>query len=653
MALIYLTHRPNHGETKIQLREESYSVGRSMMHTHNRSRAYLRVTLIVAGLISAAHAQVNSSRATAVQKTSPAPTVACDEGRAVALVEQQVAEARAFEKPVPQIAVMTRAADLLWPYREDAARSIFTEAFELASKYFAQNGQETRTEGRGMLVRMSDQRFVVLRAIAQHDANWARKLAERAAEETRRAAEKAAAQPSTADETGEKLVELASTLLPIDESAAVALVRSSFRYPLTSAHPLFFFALATKDQRAADALVADAISAYAARGTTEDFSYLSIYVFALQRNISRVPAWMPYQPPPNFPVNPALQEAFMKAFLARAQLIAQAPDQFSVGENVESWESSEMLSALVSLEPLVGGALPAYSQRVSTVKAAVEVAVGDRARAGAGDYRRSLKDDERFNDFDAMYEAAARETNPEEKDNAIAAVALSAKTLEQLDRLESLVGKMDDADARRQLLDWINYKRAQQLVKDNQFDEAKRAADRVEAMDQRAILYFEIARAAIKNLSDKGRARELLDEVLAAAAKAPVTDVRARAQLGVAHLYAEFDGLRALEVLADAVKTINQLSDPDLSRTYVLRRIEGKNFGVFASNIFPGFSLENAFREAGPHDFEGALLVARNLSDKTLRATAVIGLAAHCLEESAKKPTPKKLVTKPQPIKKQ
>jgi hypothetical protein len=174
----------------------------------------------------------------------------------------------------------------------------------------------------------------------------------------------------------------------------------------------------------------------------------------------------------------------------------------------------------------------------------------------------------------------------------------------------------------------------------------------VDELDQRAILYFEIARESMKKMSDKARAAELLDEVLSAASKAPLTDVRARAQLGVAHLYAEFDGLRSLEVMNDAVKTINQLKDPDLAGTFLTRRIEGKTYGIYTGNPVPGFSLENAFREAGPHDFEGALLAARNLADPALRATAVTGLAAHCLEESVKRAQPKKATTKPQPNKK-
>ena len=586
------------------------------------------------------------------KNASATPAVVCDDQRAVALVQQQVSEARSFEKPVAQISVMTRAADRLWAYREDAARAVFTEAFDLASKYFAQKGDESRTEGLGLVTTFPDQRFVVLRAIAKRDAEWSRRLAVQVAEDSRRESQKATTGAGGFQETGMKLMDLAFSMLPVDQSVAMALVRNSFNYPLTLSHARFLFELAKQDQKAADALALEAVAASAARGTTEDLSYLSVYVFAIPRNISPVRTWTSYPPQEGFITNPALQEAFVKAVLARAELIVKTPDQFSVGKRESNWETSQIYSALVSLEPLVAQRLPAYSERLSDVRASVQAAISDRAREAAGGYQQSLEDWKKFGDFDAQLDKAEHETNPEQKDYAYASAASQAKTLEQLERAESLVEKIGDANARRQLLIWISFKRVELLVKDGRFDEAKHSAERVDELDQRAILYFEIAREAVKKLSDKARAAELLDEVLAAASKAPWTDVRARAQLGVAHLYAEFDGARSLEVLGEAVKTINQLKDPDLAGTFLTRRIEGKTFGIYTGNAVPGFSLENAFREAGPHDFEGALLTARNLADPALRATAVIGLAAHCLEESAKRAQPKKTTGKTPPAKK-
>ena len=290
-----------------------------------------------------------------------------------------------------------------------------------------------------------------------------------------------------------------------------------------------------------------------------------------------------------------------------------------------------------------------YAPTASAASASALAALNERSRQSAESYLDSLKEWEKYGRFDVMLEEAERETRPEKRDYAIARVVMAAKKPDDLARLESLAERVGDAAARRQLLDWINFNRAQGLAREGLLDEAKRAADRVGELDHRALLYFEIAREGIKKLDDRARAAALLDEVLAAAAKAPVTAARARTQLGVAHLFAEFDGLRALEVLAEAVRTINQLDNPDVSSSAIFRRIEGKDFGVYGTYNVTGFSMETAFGEAGPHDFEGALLAARDLSDRALRATAVVGLAAHCLEQSAKPKTQPKPARRARP----
>ena len=68
-----------------------------------------------------------------------------------------------------------------------------------------------------------------------------------------------------------------------------------------------------------------------------------------------------------------------------------------------------------------------------------------------------------------------------------------------------------------------------------------------------------------------------------AAAKAPPTIVRVRVQLGVAHLYTKVDMNRAIALMADAVKSINQVGQADFSVQFFTRRIEGKSFANYAS----------------------------------------------------------------------
>lgn len=584
--------------------------------------------------------QTTKRRATPAAAAPAAPD--CDRQRALALVQQQAADARSFEKPLGQLNVMTRAAELLWPYDEDAARAIFTDAFELATKYFLAKGDEAKHEGRGAMIILPDQRVVVLRAVAKRDAQWARKLALEAAEDTRRAAETKAPQVLGVQSPGYKLLELASSLLSLNQTVALELIRKSFAYPANVTQARLFYQLAASDQALADTLAREAVAAYGQAGTTEDLSYVSLYAFGLPNAISPLPLMMPYTVPQNFAPNAALQELTLKAYIARAETILKNPEQYAESANKPWPETMQMLVALTSLEPLAAQTHAAYVERISNLKASMQAAMGEKEQKRAADLLQSRRDHERESKFESLVEEIEGEAAPEKRERLIANAALAAETITQLEQVESLAQKIGESEGRRQLSNWLNFKRAQLLVKEGRLDEAKAVADRVDELDNRAILYFEIAREGIKKLEDKKRARELLDEVAAAAAKAPNTDMKARTLLGVTHLLAEFDALRSAEVLADAVKTINTLNEPELGTGFVLRRIEGKNFSVYSGYNVPGFNLENSFRELGTRDFDGALALARNLSDRHLRSTAILGLSSHCLEQTPKPAAPPK-----------
>lgn len=64
---------------------------------------------------------------------------------------------------------------------------------------------------------------------------------------------------------------------------------------------------------------------------------------------------------------------------------------------------------------------------------------------------------------------------------------------------------------------------------------------------------------------------------------------------------------------------------------FVGRRIEGKKFGSYAMFQTPGFTPENAFREIGKSDFDGALYQASQFADKPLRALVTLALIEPCV----------------------
>src|SRR5215207_4942348 len=151
-----------------------------------RAQAAALVVLSFALQPSAARAQ-KTAPADGATPAADRPAPACDAERALQLVREQLSEAKAFANGAKRVAVMARAADLLWPFDEAQARAVFAEAFELASAHYREHGQEVsvRKSSRGdasmpgVTYMVPDPRVVVIRAVARRDPAWAQKLSAR------------------------------------------------------------------------------------------------------------------------------------------------------------------------------------------------------------------------------------------------------------------------------------------------------------------------------------------------------------------------------------------------------------------------------------------------------------------------------------------
>src|SRR5436309_2375656 len=88
----------------------------------------LLLAVCILGLIP--HHQVSAQSKSAGIGKSPL----CTRDNALEMIKQQVDLAKTFNDPIRRISVLIRAADLLWPYEQDKARAVFTDAFELATE---------------------------------------------------------------------------------------------------------------------------------------------------------------------------------------------------------------------------------------------------------------------------------------------------------------------------------------------------------------------------------------------------------------------------------------------------------------------------------------------------------------------------------------
>jgi len=341
---------------------------------------------------------------------------------------------------------------------------------------------------------------------------------------------------------------------------------------------------------------------------------------------------MYYGIPEGFAPNIRLQRLFTQRLLARVQVALETPVEASASRGYS--DPAQMWLALSRLERQIQTNLPDLSDAATQSKdrlfALLNPASQRRVNDVIGDDNQPKKS------FDEQVETAEKLSDVGLRDQRLTSVVTEWSKNETIEKVVGVIDKISDSSVRGTLLNWFYFFRTQALIRDKKLDEARKLAAKVTELDQWAYLLSRIAEESIKEAKDQTQAREMLNEIADAAAKAPKTIVSARALLALAYLYAKIDVNRGIEELGNAVKTINALEKPDFSLQFVMMKIEGKTFGSYAAFSTPGYNPENAFREMGKLDFDGSLAQATSFTDKSLRALTTLAVIEPCLQPAPK-----------------
>lgn len=570
-----------------------------------------------------------SCAGTQAQKKPAAPvSTLCNRDYAVDTAKQQVLQSRTFDNVVQRIAVLVRAAELLWVPDQDQALAAFTEALDLAVQDFKQHGeqvQRTSTSRVAAAIAVPDQRFKVLTALAKYDPERARKLAEQMLDAPRDVPDKLQGPEDVKSRPGDKLLQIADGLVNTDVTSAVNFARASFKYPASLMTSFFCYRLARVNRQAADRFYTDALVAYS-RSPMDQFLYLAAYPFGNTRDVGEMQSSTSYPVPEDFQPNRALQNAFMRVLLSRAERALAMPvdsvPEFRYPDHAQMW------FAMTRLEKQVQTSLPDLAETTTRTKDKLFAMLNPTMQRDVDGT--IVTENAPRKSFDDQVAWAEKQTNPGHRDQLLTSTITSSAKDQPVDKVLGVISKISDPAVSEPLVGWFYYFRTQDLIGKKEFIEARNSAAKVPALDQRAYLYTRIAEESLKADEDATVARELLDEVAQATRKAPPTIVSARAQLALAYLYAKVDTNRGIEELGNAVKTINALEAPDFSRQFVLMKIEGKTFGSYFFFSTPGFNPENAFREMGKLDFDGSLAQATTFSDKSVRALTTLAVIEPC-----------------------
>jgi tetratricopeptide (TPR) repeat protein len=570
----------------------------------------------------------------AQKKSEPPISQLCTRSSALDMIQQQNAMAKTMDNPVQRIAVMLRAADMSWPYQREKARATFIEAFDLASQYFKEAGDADRRDSQFHVTRVPDQRFKVITAYAKRDSAAARKLSEQVLDEqTREATDKPATDASGSRKNAEKLLLVAESLVATDQPSAVSFARASLRHAAPIHLPGFLYALAKVNKVAAEQFYEEALAAYA-NAAMDQFLYLSSFPFGNNREAGEMPSYTFYKVPDGFTPNVRLQRLFVQRLLARTQAALEAPVDETPSPDYRRSDPAQMWMALSRLEKQINDGLPDLGETAKQARDKLYALLSAPSQRNVS--RIVSSDSTPKKSFEEQVEAALKLTDVDRRDQQLTFAVTGASANETVEQVVDVIDKISDAKVRAPLQNWFYFFRTQSLIKDKNLAEARKVASKVTELDQRAYLYSRIAEESLKEAEDQTQARELLNEIADAAAKAPNTIVTARALLALAYLYSKIDTNRSIEELANAVRSINRLEAPDFSQQSVTMKIEGKTFGSFAAYSTPGFSPENAFREIGKLDFDGSLAQAATFTDKPLRALSTLALIEPCLQEPTK-----------------
>ncbi len=563
------------------------------------------------------------------------PQSSCSRDSALSIIQRQIDLGKTIDSDAKRITLILSAADLMWPLEQEKARATFRDAFEVATRLFKEKGAPDSRDGR-LIVSGIDYRYRVISAIAKRDSGWARKLTQQILDEQAETSvakgDEAAKAKSESDpqktQTSSSLMGIALGLLSTDQDAAMKFARSTLQYPATISTSSFFFKSWEANRSMADQFYTEALNAYA-HAPMDQFLYLSSYPFAANREIGEMPVWTFYSVPDGLTPNPSLERLFVSTLLSRAQELIQNP--ITPGAGVRWTENSQVFMALSRLEPLIANSLPELASQVAEARGNIGALLTEPEQKRTTD---TMKDPPRQT-FDEVIEAADRLANANDREARIAlAVMQTGDTgAESIEKLEAAGSKIEDINLRKRVMSLTYFRRSQKLFKDKKIDEARRLAAKVEEPDLRAYLYAQMADEALKQKKSDADLREMLEDIVETVAKSSDSEMKARALLVVIHLYSRIDANRAVSLLGDVIKTINNIPSIELAGDRINVKVEGKAFGLYTGLQTPGFSPEVVFREMGKLDFDGTMYLASNLNDKSIRGMTTLALADQCLKD--------------------
>jgi hypothetical protein len=582
---------------------------------------------------------------------------------AINMITSLADEARSFRDEALRARVQARAADALWETDQEKARALFRRAWdaaEAADREAQRRGEEERRRQReqgGPMVWMNppDLRSEVLRLASRRERELGEEFLGKLEEARRRQVEdaalpKAGDAPKRADTpeaevmsdetTHAQRLQLARQLLEGGDVERARQFAGPALERVSRGAIRFLTDLRRKAPAEADKVYASLVARAAADPASDanTVSLLSSYLFspqfiiAIDRGGSYSMESAGAQPlPENVP--DGLRRAFFQ--MASAVLLRPLPppdqDRTTAGRAGTYFVIGRLL-------PLFEQFMPERVAPLRTMMAALTPDVPERRRAEnehlltAGLER---DDQPRRDEVQAALDRLGRATTPAERERARQDAALAALARGD-ERAREFAERVEDKDARAQLLSFIDYDAVSRALTRKDAEEAVRLA-RSGALThiQRVWAYAEAAKLIAKD--DRGRAVELLDEAAEEARRIDGTDAdRPRAVLAVLTPLFDLDAGRVWSLMPDLVKAVNAAPEFTGEDGRLVVKFQTRERASVRSGNVDAFNLQPVFAALARADMNRATEFARAFAGEGPRASATLAVAAAVLKEPAK-----------------
>ena len=552
---------------------------------------------------------------------------------ALSLLQALAIEARSYSDEPLRARVQAQIADAIWAHDEDAARTLFRRAWEIAetldqaSADSSSPGRRPNTSGRSQS-RSSLRREILSLASRRDRALGEEFLAKLTPADN---SDPKTTRELSSTESTERL-RLANELLQTSDAARALEFAAPALTRVNTRAIEFLVTLRQKDAATADRRFASLLTIAASDSNSDanTVSMLTSYAFtpSIYLIVSRggIPSstGYPYRPAPELP------QQLRRAFFEVAAGILMRPltqiDQSSAGRAGTHFIAMRLMPLFQQYAADLVGPLNVQLTAFGPEAARTTANWGEvTLRRGMGDAEATSNDAE-------LSERLDRAKTADERDRAYAFAAMRLAEETNIHARE-MTEKIEDTETRKGVKTFVDYMLIRSVIIQKRPDEALALIRKAELPAVlRAHFLTQVVRLKLKD--DPERATELLDEALTETRRLDQgTSDRAYSLIAMLHQFSVLDKTRAWELLSEVIKTANSVPDFTGDRGQSTLTLEGKFSVRLSVELASTTDLSESFSRLAEHNFYQALDVGKTFRGDAPRAISMIAVARTVLVE--------------------